>query len=907
MKRLYTLLYMVALATTVLAQNTTDAPNQRLRQLEESLQKQGYRVGFWQSNTYGHSIVRQWDIAMRVKGMPNTFKPMPDSMIAQRQERLEQALDAIRMAFADLSKEESTESQQYEYHKNGTDTVEYAMGFVNPGFKYKPTLNTGKRVFFANAYETADFYYNAKQYPLTFNNYDGTQISTQQVTLNANIYNYITGNIPDAPMEGATWLGWFTDAGHENQYNYSQQTKMPTGLVLYGNFQFPTRTVTFNSQGGTEVDAQTDEDGFYATKPEDPSKEYYTFQGWFTAADETGSPYDWNKPVTKDFTLYAHWTQHPITYTVHYYEKDTTNKVLDDKVVTDPKFTAGQTITEEALTVAGHIADNQTVTITLSFDEDANTIIFYYDVIPEELTYKVNYVLRDHPEIKVAESKEVTVPGTTANVMETAVEVDSAYFATQTSDPDILGKHYRPVQTSIAQKLGLENNVITFEYIPFTTTKITVHYLDMDGNQIHDTDTSYIEKGDTYTLQNKAPEGYVYHHANLDGTTTAPQKTYQITGTEGNLVINIYYLRKLIIIANNKSKTYDGTALFSSFANTADYTVTGLRSGDQLTALEFNGSQTDAGTSATTPKNAQITKGAEKDWLYTGILDFLDEELTIVVNGDCAITETGGDGIGSYQFDENWQMVPHDMTVKGDGKLTIKESTPMYGYGFYCTGALTLDGVDIAIESAATGVWAKELSIKNSSIDSDCSTGYSGIVVNNGEFRFENSTVNATSVQGAGLLLGNNVDPANLELVSGTLTLRGSVGIDCEENVNSTVTINGGKFDAAGTDTLFEYLPEDRFTLGENVAVTSGGFDQNNIVIEETVKPEIIIGDLNDDGIADVLDAVMIQKYAVDKIELTDEQKYVADVNGDGTVDILDAVMIQKYAVDKISGFTKES
>ena len=315
----------------------------------------------------------------------------------------------------------------------------------------------------------------------------------------------------------------------------------------------------------------------------------------------------------------------------------------------------------------------------------------------------------------------------------------------------------------------------------------------------------------------------------------------------------------------------------------------------------------DPATYTLTLDNAQITKGAEKDWLYTGILDFLDEELTIVVNGDCAITETGGDGIGSYQFDENWQMVPHDMTVKGDGKLTIKESTPMYGYGFYCTGALTLDGVDIAIESAATGVWAKELSIKNSSIDSDCSTGYSGIVVNNGEFRFENSTVNATSVQGAGLLLGNNVDPANLELVSGTLTLRGSVGIDCEENVNSTVTINGGKFDAAGTDTLFEYLPEDRFTLGENVAVTSGGFDQNNIVIEETVKPEIIIGDLNDDGIADVLDAVMIQKYAVDKIELTDEQKYVADVNGDGTVDILDAVMIQKYAVDKISGFTKES
>lgn len=315
----------------------------------------------------------------------------------------------------------------------------------------------------------------------------------------------------------------------------------------------------------------------------------------------------------------------------------------------------------------------------------------------------------------------------------------------------------------------------------------------------------------------------------------------------------------------------------------------------------------DPATYTLTLDNAQITKGAEKDWLYTGILDFLDEELTIVVNGDCAITETGGDGIGSYEFDENWQMVPHDMTVKGDGKLTIKESTPMYGYGFYCTGALTLDGVDIAIESAATGVWAKELSIKNSSIDSDCSTGYSGIVVNNGEFRFENSTVNATSAQGAGLLLGNNVDPANLELVSGTLTLRGRVGIDCEENVNSTVTINGGKFDVTGTDTLFEYLPEDRFTLGENVAVTSGGFDQNYIVIEESVKPQIKIGDANGDGNVDVLDAALIQKYAAGKATLTPDQIYAADVNGDNNADVLDAALIQKYAAGKITEFPQKA
>ena len=67
-----------------------------------------------------------------------------------------------------------------------------------------------------------------------------------------------------------------------------------------------------------------------------------------------------------------------------------------------------------------------------------------------------------------------------------------------------------------------------------------------------------------------------------------------------------------------------------------------------------------------------------------------------------------------------------------------------------------------------------------------------------------------------------------------------------------------------------------------------------------------IIGDANGDGIVDILDATLIQKYTVDKASLTDEQKYVADVNDDGVVDILDATDIQKYSVDKLTEFKKK-
>ncbi len=512
---------------------------------------------------------------------------------------------------------------RYNYLSNVDDWYEIS-GYSKAGYtaQHRKNQNTGtwqnftytwNRQFsqYGNQYTYTrfNFYYDAEEYPLTFWNYDGSLISTQFVTLGDDISNYLTSNVPTAPMEGATWKGWYTDSEHTTGNEYSGGTKMPAGLVLYGDFEFPERTVTFDSQGGSGVDPQTDEYGFYADMPDNPIKDHYAFQGWFTAADETGSPYDWNQPVTEDITLYAHWTQETISYTVHYYEQGTTTKIMEDKVVSDPSFTEGQEITENAPTVAGHVSDKASQSIELSFDEENNTIIFYYYTIPDELTYTVNYVLKDHPEIKVAESKTVTVPGTTTNAMEMAVEVDTNYLATQTSDADILGKHYKPIETTKEKQLGLEENVITFEYIPYTTTTITVNYLDMDGNAIHDSDTAYVEKGDTFTVQNKAPDGFVYHHAFLDGTTTAPQATYQITGNEGNLVINIYYQKKLIIIANNKSKTYDGTALSSSFANPSDYTVTGNMRGDTLKSVEFEGSQTNAGTSATTPKNAQIAKG----------------------------------------------------------------------------------------------------------------------------------------------------------------------------------------------------------------------------------------------------------------------------------------------------------
>lgn len=72
-------------------------------------------------------------------------------------------------------------------------------------------------------------------------------------------------------------------------------------------------------------------------------------------------------------------------------------------------------------------------------------------------------------------------------------------------------------------------------------------------------------------------------------------------------------------------------------------------------------------------------------------------------------------------------------------------------------------------------------------------------------------------------------------------------------------------------------------------------------LIEQYVIPQLegnpIIGDANDDGEVDTVDATIIQRTATHlMVPYTDEQLLFADVDGDGETTIVDATYIQRYA-----------
>ena len=126
-------------------------------------------------------------------------------------------------------------------------------------------------------------------------------------TSGGGVYRYKMG---DAQATGA-----FSAAGHNN-YCDSPIACDAKGNLYYINdsgtlFKLSGGVkVSFETGEGSKVDFQTTADG-KLVKPADPTRDGYTFGGWFTDEACTQA-YDFIAPVTADLTLYAKWTKNAV-------------------------------------------------------------------------------------------------------------------------------------------------------------------------------------------------------------------------------------------------------------------------------------------------------------------------------------------------------------------------------------------------------------------------------------------------------------------------------------------------------------------------------------------------------------------------------------------------------------------
>lgn len=111
------------------------------------------------------------------------------------------------------------------------------------------------------------------------------------------------------------FTGW-TWTGHDTPEMNVEITKGTTGDKSYkANWVKSTYTVTFDSQGGSQVEEQGAEHDGLVPEPSAPTKEGYTFKGWFK---EDTFKNEWKfdaDKVTSSITLYAKWEVNAYTAT----------------------------------------------------------------------------------------------------------------------------------------------------------------------------------------------------------------------------------------------------------------------------------------------------------------------------------------------------------------------------------------------------------------------------------------------------------------------------------------------------------------------------------------------------------------------------------------------------------------
>ena len=362
-------------------------------------------------------------------------------------------------------------------------------------------------------------------YIVTFETNGGSAVASQTIVDNG------TATTPTAPTKtGYTFAGWYTDAGCTNSYDFL--TAVTESITLYAKWTVNTYTVTFNTDGGSAVDSQTVNYNSTARTPTAPTKEGYTFAGWYTDAGCTNS-YDFLAAVTESITLYAKWTVN--TYTVTF-NTDGGSAVDSQTVNYNSTATTPTAPTKTGYTFAGWYTD---AGCTNSYDflaavtENITLYAKWTEVITTwtALSEKLNGVLnKDVGDIYISGEFDVTseiIFSGTANIISTGTGATFTRSSSSTDDffflnPDSMtfkGSETAPIVfdgKKIEASLITNWGTTTFEYCSFQNSSSSSYapvYLS------YDRDTSKTTfKSCTFTGNIGSKGGAVYIADSATGT-----------------------------------------------------------------------------------------------------------------------------------------------------------------------------------------------------------------------------------------------------------------------------------------------------------------------------------------------------------------------------------------------------
>ncbi|MGC4020354.1 MAG: InlB B-repeat-containing protein [Muricomes sp.] len=490
------------------------------------------------------------------------------------------------------------------------------------------------------------FYYDRSSYKLTFNNYNKID-KTLSLRFEQSIgtANYTPAR-PDVLNSYYEFAGWYTtpECLPGSEFVFENAVMPKNNLVLYAKWEAPVRTVTFSTDEGTAIASQEIKAGDTATQPEDPEKDGYVFEGWYISK-EYNNRFDFAQPIEKDIVIYAKWKQITnTTYTIKYLNK-ADNTEVHSSITKNGKV--GTTVYVYPIAHETLVPTSGSESLKLSADSSKNVITFYYSA-PSDIYYKVQYL--------EAGTDKVLKDAFVQKVSLTRVIVTA---------PDIEGYEPENVKATLdlayeTTEEGIESNVITFYYIPITSTitSSAVHGLITPSG---DTKVGW-KKDITYTYQ--AHVGYVLSSVVVDG----------IDVTESNP--DSYTFKK---VTSKHSIVVSYTAVQSSY-KVEHYLQNAAGDGYTL-------SDTDAMTGLT---DSEVT-AAEKNYPgFTFDKDAAGTVLTGNIAGDGSLVlklyYTRNEHKVTYKYagdvPESADVLPADALYKFGASVTVADTVTVPGYTF---------------------------------------------------------------------------------------------------------------------------------------------------------------------------------------------------------------------------------
>ena len=203
--------------------------------------------------------------------------------------------------------------------ENGTSIT--ATATANDGYSFVNWTAGGTEVSKDNPYKfdlaantalTANF--QANKYPVVFKN-EGTEDKKYDLDFASEI------KAPENPTkEGYTFLGWFAD-----KTKFVEGATVPVNGITYeAKWQINQYTITFNTDGGSEVAAITQDYASAITAPENPTKTGYTFAGWDSEIPTT--------MPAENKTIKANWqiNQYTLKFDLNGGESEAIADITDD-------------------------------------------------------------------------------------------------------------------------------------------------------------------------------------------------------------------------------------------------------------------------------------------------------------------------------------------------------------------------------------------------------------------------------------------------------------------------------------------------------------------------------------------------------------------------------------------------